>query len=204
LRSSARTLLFFLSIFSIAWLANAQALPTATQPLRLSAFGGATGADVGLGSSRNLGATAGVDAGFGSFFGLQPAIEIRGTDAADGHVVSSHKDALVGIRIGHSFGRFQPYVDVLYGRGILYYGYGGYPNPAFTLLYTHTAGNIFSPGAGIDFTLTEHFGVKIDEQYQRVATPVTTSHVIYITPLTVGVIYHFNFNRRPHIDKRMP
>jgi hypothetical protein len=72
------------------------------------------------------------------------------------------------------------------------------------LLYTHTAGNIFSPGAGIDFALTEHFGVKIDEQYQRVATPVTATHIIYITPLTFGVIYHFNFNRRAHFDKRMP
>ena len=204
MRPPVRTLLFFLSLFSIAWLANAQARPTATQPLRLSVFGGATGADVGLAATRNLGATAGIDAGFGSFFGLQPAIELRGTDAADGHVVSSEKNALIGIRIAHSFGRIQPYVDVLYGRGILYYGNGGYPNPAFTLLYTHTAGNIFSPGAGIDLALTEHFSVKIDEQYQRVATPVTASHVIYITPLTFGVVYHFNFNRRPHIDKRMP
>jgi hypothetical protein len=201
LRPPVRTLLFFLSLFSIAWLANAQARPTATQPLRLSVFGGATGADVGLAATRNLGATAGIDAGFGSFFGLQPAIELRGTDAADGHVVSSEKNALIGIRIAHSFGRIQPYVDVLYGRGILYYG-NGYLTP--TSIYTYTSGNILSPGAGIDLALTEHFSVKIDEQYQRVATPVTASHVIYITPLTFGVVYHFNFNRRPHIDKRMP
>jgi hypothetical protein len=195
--------LLFLFGFPLASVAGAQALPTATQPLQLSAFGGFTGVDVGLGGTRNLGATAGVDLGFGRYFGLQPAVELRGTEASGGHIVSSDKAVLIGVRVGHSFGRIHPYADFLYGRGILDYGNGGYPNANFTLLYTHSAGNVYSPGAGIDLQVTEHIGAKIDGQYQRFATPVNANHYIHTVPLTFGAYYRFDFNRHAKIDKRM-
>lgn len=203
MRFGARTLLLLLSGFPLVSIAGAQALPTATQLFQLSAFGGFTGTDVGLGGSRNLGATAGVDLGIGRYFGLQPALELRGTDAAQGGIVSSEKSLLIGGRVAHKYGRIQPYVDLLYGRGILDYGRGGYPNSTFTLLYTHTAGNVFSPGGGLDLAVTEHFGAKIDGQYQRFSTPVTASHQIYSVPLTFGVTYQFDFNRHAKIDKHM-
>jgi hypothetical protein len=160
--------------------------------------------DIGLAGTRTIGATAGVDLGVGRFIGLQPGIELRGTDTTEGKAVSSEKDALIGVTIAHTFGRIQPYADFLYGRGILDYGSSGFPNPTHSLLYTHEAGNIFSPGAGINLSVTEHFSVKADGQYQRIATHVTTTHFIYMTPLTFGVIYNFNFNRHAHYDKRMP
>ncbi len=203
MRFWARNLLLFLSCLSLVSLAGAQALPTATQLMQLSVFGGFTGADVHLVGTRNLGATAGVDLGIGRYFGLQPALELRGTYATDGRVVSSQKSALVGGRVARTYGRLQPYVDALFGRGILDYGLGGYPNPNFTLLYTHTAGNVISGGAGVNLAVTEHFGAKADFQYQRFSTPVTASHHIHSEPLTFGVVYLFDFNRHAKIDKRM-
>jgi len=184
--------------------AGAQALPTATQSLRITAFGGFTGSDLGLGASRNLGGTGGVDVGLGSHFGVLPAVEVRGTYAVDGHVVASDKSVLGGVRLGHAFGRIQPYFDFLYGRGILDYGGAGYPNSTYTLIYTHTAGNVMSPGGGIDFSLGERLAVKVDYQYQRFATPVNASQRIIVTPITFGVSYKFNFNHHPRYDKRAP
>jgi hypothetical protein len=199
----ARNLSLFLVFVPLVSLAGAQALPTATQPLQLSAFGGFSGIDVGLGGTRNLGVTVGADLGIGRFFGVQPALELRGIYAAGGRIVANDKEILIGARLARSFGRIEPYGDFLFGRGILDYGNGGYPNSTFTLLYTHSAGNVFSPGAGINLGITEHIGAKIDGQYQRFATPVTASHYIHVVPLTFGVVYKFDFNRHAHIDKRM-
>jgi hypothetical protein len=193
--------LFFVPCISRA---GAQALPTATQALRISAFGGFTGSDFGLGASRNLGATAGVDIGVGGFHGVHPAVEVRGTYAVDGHVVASDKSVLGGIRLGHPFGRIHPYFDFLYGRGILDYGGAGYTNSTYTLIYTHTAGNVMSPGGGFDLSLSERFAVKVDYQYQRFATPVIPAQHITVTPITFGVAYKFNFNHHPRYDKRAP
>jgi opacity protein-like surface antigen len=203
MRLWARNLLLFLACLPWVSYAGAQSLPTATQLMQLSVFGGFTGADVGLGGSRNLGATAGVDLAIGRYFGFQPALEIRGTDATSGRVVASQKSALVGGRVSRTYGRIQPYFDALFGRGILDYGLGGYPNPTFTLLYTHTAGNVLSGGGGVNLAVTEHFGAKIDYQYQRFAAPVTASKHVTSTPLTFGVVYLFDFNKHAKIDKRM-
>jgi hypothetical protein len=199
----ARNLVLMLMSVPLVSLAGAQALPTATQTLTLSAFGGFSGVDVGFGGTRNLGATLGADVGFRHFAGLQPAVEVRGTYASGGHIVSNYKTLLIGGRVARTFGRIQPYADFLYGRGILDYGNGGYPNANYTLLYTHSAGNVFSPGGGINLTVTEHIAAKIDGQYQRFATPVTASQIIYTVPLTFGVEYRFDFNRHAKIDKHM-
>ena len=203
MRFWTRNLLLFLMSVPLASLAGAQALPTATQPMQLSAFAGVTGEDVGLGGSQNKGATVGVDVGVRRFFGVQPALEVRGTYASGGHIVADNKTAMIGVRAARTFGRIEPYADFLFGRGILDYGNGGFPNANYTLLYTHSAGNIYSPGGGFNLRVTEHFGAKIDGQYQRFATPVTAKKYIYVVPLTIGVVYNFDFNRHAKIDKHM-
>lgn len=204
MRPWPRLLLLCLLLLPSVFHAGAQALPTATQPLTISAFGGFTGSDLGLDASRNLGGTAGVDVGFGSHFGLLPAAEVRGTYASGGHIVASDESVLGGIRIARTFGRIQPYFDFLYGRGILNYGPPGYPNSTYTLIYTHTAGNVLSPGGGIDLILNERFSVKVDGQYQYFSTPVNASQRIKVTPLTFGVAYKLDFNHHPRYNKRAP
>lgn len=190
-------LIFFTAICSIA---GAQAFPTATQPLQLSAFGAATGTWTGLGGGRNLGVTAGVDIGWKPFHGFYPAIEGRGTYPIDGGQVDSQENALVGFKASRFYGRFHPYGDFLVGRDKIKYQNGGYPNPSHTLLYIDSVSNVFSYGGGLDLAMTDNLSLKVDAQLQHYGVPVTTSGHIYSTPVSIGVVYNFDFNHHIHYN----
>lgn len=193
----AATLLLF-ALVSVSS-ARAQASPTATQGLQLSVFAGATGTETGLLQGRNLGITAGVDLGFGRFFGLHPAAEIRGTYPIDSGDIVGEQNVLGGLRLDKAYGRFRPYGDFLYGRGELNYQGIGVLNPSGTLFYLQSFSNVMSPGAGVDIDLTPHFAVKADAQFQHYKVPVTTSGTLWSTAVTVGVVYRLDFNRHHHI-----
>jgi hypothetical protein len=183
------------TIAAFAPFAHAQATPVATQSLQLSAFGALTGTYTGLSGGRNLGFTAGADLGFYPYRSFYPSLEIRGTlPAFKGHV-DNQKNILAGLKVERHYGRFHPYADILFGRAAIHYANGGYPNPANDFLYTETPTNVLSPGVGLDLTLTDHIALKGDAQFQRLSTPVTVSGHIYAKPLSLGVIYRFNFNR---------
>jgi opacity protein-like surface antigen len=166
-------------------------MPTASRLFSLSAFGGATGTFTGLDGGRNIGITAGGDIGFRPFHAFYPSVEVRGTYPFDDGQVDSQKNILVGGKVERYFGYFRPYADFFWGRGKIDYLHGGYPNPEGTLLYLDSVSNVFAAGGGLDFTLTDHFALKIDAQFQRYATPVTTSGSIYATPIIIGVVYRF-------------
>jgi hypothetical protein len=185
------------AVAAIAPFAHAQANPTATQSLQLSVFGAATGTYTGLSGGRNLGFTAGVDLGFLPYRSFYPSLEVRGTyPFVKGHV-DNQKNILAGLKVErHYYGRFHPYADILFGRAAIRYANGGYPNLANNFLYTETPTNVLSPGIGLDVTLSDHFALKGDAQFQRLSTPVTSSGHIYAKPLSLGVIYRFNFNRK--------
>jgi hypothetical protein len=195
-RLYATTLAIFATA-ATAPIAYAQASPTATQALQLSVFGAGTGTYTGLHGGRNLGVTAGADLGFHSFRGwFYPSLEIRGTYPFVTGQVVSNKNILGGIKFERYYGRFRPYADILYGRAETHFESGGFPNPEINFIYTKTPANVLSPGVGVDVTLTDHFALKADFQFQRYATPVTTSRRAYAKPLTLGVVYRFNFNRQ--------
>ncbi len=172
-------------------LARAQAIPAATRPFTLSAFGAATGTFTGLDGGKNLGITAGGDIGFKPFHLFYPSAEVRGTYPIDDGKVDAQKNILFGLKVERFYGRFRPYVDFLYGRDKIDYQNGGYPNPSGTLLYLDSISNIYSFGGGLDYTLTDHFALKIDGQFQHYGTPVTPSGSIYSKPITIGVVYRF-------------
>jgi opacity protein-like surface antigen len=172
-------------------LLRAQAIPAASKPVALSAFGGATGTFTGLGGGKNIGITAGGDITFKPYHRFYFSGEIRGTYPFDSGKVDSQKNFLFGVKVERYYNNFRPYVDFLYGRDEIDYKNGGFPNPAGTLLYLDSVSNIFSAGGGLDYTLTDHFALKIDGQFQRLATPVTTSGSIYSKPITIGVVYRF-------------
>lgn len=182
------------AIAPFAPFAHAQATATATQTLQISAFGAATGTYTGLSGGRNLGITAGVDVGFYPYRSFYPSLEIRGTYPFVKGEVDSQKNILAGLKVERHYGRFHPYGDILFGRAAIRYANGGYPNPANDFLYTENPTNVLSPGIGLDVTVTDHFALKGDAQFQRLSTPVTTSGHIYAKPLSLGVIYRFNFN----------
>lgn len=185
----ALTLLCF--ALAASSLLRAQAIPAASRPFALSAFAGGTGTFTGLSGGKNIGITAGGDITFKPYHRFYFSGEIRGTYPFDNGTIDSQKNFLFGAKVERYYHNFRPYVDFLYGRDKIDYERGGFPNPAGTLLYLDSVSNIFSAGGGVDYTLTDHFALKIDGQFQRLATPVTTSGSIYSKPITIGVVYRF-------------
>lgn len=174
--------------------AHAQSASTANQRLQLSAFGGVSGVYTGLDRGRNLAITAGADLEARRFLHVNPALEVRGTIPLNSGAVVGERNLLGGVRVSGAFGRLHPYVDFLFGRGEL-----RYDPPALsydqTFLYTQTASNVLSPGAGLEYRVLPSFSLRGDVQYQRYRTPVTASGHVYSKPITAALVYHFDFNR---------
>lgn len=170
--------------------AHAQAGPTASQQLELSAFAAGTGTFTGLG--KNVAITAGADLAFPSFHRYRPVLEVRGTEPIDNGKVAGEKSFLAGLRVERHFGQMRPYVDFLIGRGEI--DYAGYQVDNF--IYLKTTSTVYSPGFGVDYDLTEHWSAKGDFQLQRWDTPVTASGDIYSKAISIGAVYRFDFN--PH------
>ena len=183
-----------LTLFCFALVASsqlhAQAMPTADKPFSFSAFAGATGSWTGLSGGKNLGITAGGDISFRPFHSFYPSVEVRGTYPVDGGTIDSQESIQFGAKAERYYGNFRPYVDAFYGRGKITYLNGGYPNPAGTLLYLDSIANIYAGGGGVEYTLTDHFAIKLDGEYQHWGSPVTTSGSLNTTAVTIGVVYH--------------
>lgn len=184
------------AVFMFVWcsIAGAQAIPAATQPLQISVFGAGTGTWTGIAGGRNLGITAGVDVGWKPFYNFYPSIEVRGTYPVDGGQVDSQKNVLAGFKAARFYGRYHPYGDFLYGRGKIIYENGGYPNPAGTLLYIDSVSGVFSYGGGLDLSISDNFALKVDGQFQHYDEPVTSSGSVYSKQVSLGLVYHLNFN----------
>ncbi len=168
---------------------QAQADGAATRSLVISAFGGLSGVFTGLDTARNLSITGGVDLGFHPFYGLLPAVEVRGMYPVDGGSLIQEKNILGGFRLEKRRGRFRLYGDALFGRGQIDYLNGGFFNSTGTYRYETTSSNVFSAGAGASLDLTPQIAVFVDAQFQRYATPVTASGYLWSKPVTVGVTY---------------
>ena len=192
-----RRALFFgvgMVVLTVAGLgrAGAQAVPTATAGMQISAFGGATGTFTGVGFGKNLGVTAGVDVTFRPLFTLFPSVEVRGTYPVDRGQVDGQKNVLGGLKLARHLGRLEPYGDVLFGRGEIDYR-PPLANAADTILYQQTASSVLSLGAGCDVFLTDRLGFKGDFQFQKYESPVTASGNVFAKAFTVGVVYRLPF-----------
>ena len=172
--------------------AIAQAVPTASQALQLSAFGGLTGVFTDIEGGHNLSISAGVDLAFLSLRGFHLAAEGRGTYPMDTGTISSQKDALGGMRVDRQYGHVRPYVDFLAGRGEIDYLNGGITIGPLT--YLSTSSTVLSGGGGVDLDLSPHWSFKADYQYQHWDTPVTSSGTIHPSVVTFGAVYRFDFN----------
>lgn len=173
--------------------------PTADKLVELSAFGGLTGTYTGLSGGRNLGITAGVDVGIRSFHGFRPFLEGRGTYPVDDGHIDAQKDALGGIRVERMIlPKLRVYGDFLLGRGEIDYQNGGYPSLDGHYLFLSSTSNVYSPGVGAEYRLTEHVSALADVQLQRWDTPATASGTLWAKPITLGARYRFNFNRHDY------
>lgn len=170
--------------------------PTASQTLQLSAFGGVSGVYTGLSGGKNLDITAGLDLALPPVKHVRPALEFRGSFPIDKGTIDSQRSVLGGVRVNFLLGRrLQPYGDFLLGRGQMNYGNGYFYRNSEYLLTTSW---VFSPGLGFDYSLTDHFLVKLDGQYQRWGAAPVDGGTIYAKQGTAGLVYIFDFNRHHH------
>jgi hypothetical protein len=225
LSASVKRLIASIALALLPSVVCAQHNPTATQDLEISAFGGVTGTYTGILGGRNLSITAGGDLAFKSFFGLRPAIEVRGTLPLDNGSIGGERNVLGGVTLSKRFGRFNVYGDFLYGRGEIKFQNGGLENAAGTEVFLTANSNILSPGGGFEYDISRHFSIKGDAQFQRYATPFSQQAAPPATPpgpitvfvpsvlvplpgtlsdtaghatakaFTLGVKYRFNFNK---------
>ena len=187
-------LALLLATISGSRIAAAQSLPTAAQPLQLSAFGGVSGVFTGFGGGKNFSITAGGDLGLPVWHRLRPVVEVRGTYPMDRGLIAAEKDAMGGLRVNFLLGRrIHPYGDFLAGRGEMDYRldyiFGGY-------IFGDTTTWVYSPGAGFDYDLTDRLSLKVDAQLEHWGAPPTTTGRIYSSVGTVGLVYRFNFRNR--------
>ena len=179
----------------VAMRARAQALPTASANVRISAFAGVAGNLTGLETAKNGDITAGIDIGIRPFFGFYPALEGRGMYPVERGQLVSADNLLGGLRLARHKNRFTPYADVLFGRGLLKYANGGLPDSSGTLYYLQNTSNVISLGVGTDWDWSEHLSLKADLQLQRYDSPVVTTGTLFSKVLTIGVVYRLGFNR---------
>jgi hypothetical protein len=174
-----------------------QGIPVATQQMQLSAFSAVTPTSTGLGQGQNLTVTAGADIAFVALRRIRSMIEIRGTYPIAAGNVDKQKSFVSGPVIGYPVGRFRPYADFLIGKGAINYLGGGYIFGSQK--YISSSSVIYSPGVGLDCSMTHHFALKADLQYQRWRVPVAVSGHINSTFVSLGGTYMFDFN--PHHNR---
>lgn len=186
--------LFFISLClfpASSRMLNAQATPTATQGLELTAFAAGTGTWTNIEGGRNLGITAGADLAFKSYHNFRPAAEFRGTYPFHNGTIDAQKDLLGGLRVEYPLGRLHPYADFLVGRGQIDYQRGGLQ--VGSLIYIRSISTVFSPGVGVDLDVAPHWSVKADLQIQNWDIPFSPG-TIHPKVLSLGGVYHFDFN----------
>jgi hypothetical protein len=174
--------------------ARAQAIPTATQALQLSAFAGGSYVQTGLDNGKNVGVTAGANLGFRPLFSLSPSLAVRGMFPMSEGKIDGLAVALVGAQLERRFGRFHPYGNILFGRGQVNYVQLT-SDPTYRYVYKTSTSNVLSPGGGIDVDITHFIALKADGQYQKWSSPVTLSGQQYVTAITIGAVYRFDFNQ---------
>lgn len=172
--------------------ARGQAVPTATQTLGLSIFGGGSGVFTDVFGGHNLSLTAGANLTIRPFLGMTPSLEIRGMYPMNSGTIAGEKELLGGLKLGKNWGALHPYAELLAGRGEIDFQHGGYNNG--TLIYKSTTSPVYSGGLGVAVDLTRHFGVQADYQYQFWTDFPPLPGMVRPQVVTGMVVYKFDFN----------
>lgn len=173
-----------LALLTLSHAAAAQARSTASRSADVSVFAGGQFANPAFGPQNSGGVALGAD--YTRYIQRLPvdlSLELRANFNSNS-LLSEHT-YLVGLRAGHTFGRVTPYLDFLIGAGSIHF-----PQNTF---YTGDNSTVPSYGGGLDFAVTQSFGLKLDLQGQHWNTGEAT-----FTPTlgTVGITYHIPFRAR--------
>jgi len=174
-------------IFSLlggASAAHAQASYTATRLLDVQVGGSYVNGNSDYARSRFNGYGIYGDLDFKHHFGVEG--EFHYISDQDSNVNTYERTYELGGRYVRHYGRFSPYVKVMYGRGVF-----NYPENVANLAY-----NIAAFGGGTDIRVLRHLNGRVDYEYQKWfgfskdGTP-DTSHVLSPSLLSGGFAYHF-------------
>ncbi len=188
--SARRLLQLFVALLLSALAAphtHAQAHPTASKNMDISAFGGIINDNPDYGPQRNTGIAFG--ASVTRYFGwrVAPSLEARYTRTTGTYI--NERALMGGLRIQTDFHRFHPYADFLGGVATIHFDVP--PSPG----YTDDHAPVYAYGGGVDIDIVRRFQLKVD--YQAETMSFDRNFSIAPRPLTIGVVYRIPF--RPHV-----
>ena len=169
------TLLCFL-FSGLAVSLHAQATATATRSVDLQVGGGFVTADSDYADNRYKGGFVFVDLDVTQHFGAE--FEIHQVYSPYGDDVHE-RSYEIGPRYSRTYGRFVPYVKVMYGRGVF-----NFQDNVANLAY-----NMFAGGIGTDYKVTHHINARAEYEYQHWSSFQDSS----LSPslISLGAAYHF-------------
>lgn len=178
-----------LAIVPVAGWGQQDTSATATKTSGISVFGGYSRTATDYETSTN-GFTVGADL-TRHFSLLDGSLEARYQYGGSGDVVSERTFA-GGVKVEKYFHGFRPYLDVLVGQGNI-----TFPHPFVfpSGPYTHDNSIVYEYGAGLDYDVSRHFGLKVDGQLQRWKLG-NANKPLSPDVITVGVYYRIPFKPR--------
>lgn len=175
-----KSLTLVLTLFGAVSFAAAQAEPTASRVGDLQIGAGFSNANTDYLPYRANGFTA--------YFDFDTKYHHLGLDGAFRFINDSssniyEKTYEIGPRYSRSYGKFQPYVKLLYGRGVFNFANNG-------VTVANLAYNMFAIGGGVDYHLIPSINVRADYEYQRwLGFP---PNGLNPSVITIGAAYHFH------------
>ncbi len=188
-----RLVVLCVGILPVAALGQRVVDPTAAKTTGVSVFGGYSRTATDFETNTN-GFTLGADL-TRHFSLLDASLEARYAHGGPGDVVSESNFA-GGVKVEKYFHGFRPYVDFLVGEGNITFTH---PFVFPTGPYAKDNSIVYEYGAGLDYDVSRHFGVKIDGQLQRWKLG-NANKPLSPDVITVGVYYRIPF--RPRFGQR--
>lgn len=169
--------------------AHAQTTETASQDLRIRAFGMYSHVDTDYAGGVNNGGTFGVDVDFKipHVRGIKPGVDIR--EVISSGSIANQRVFSGGPQIVLSGGRYHPYFDFLVGSGTI-----SFPHPTIPG-YTHDNSFVYTLGGGIDVTVHGPWAVRADYQRQQWKLQESTPS-FYPTQFSIGLRYQVHLRNK--------
>lgn len=193
--ASLTAFLFLVAGLMLAPNLRAQSLATARRGAEITAFGGYSVSHPDYGGTSYNGETIGANFTLFKNWWVDPSVEVRFNHSSNS--IISENAFLVGPRVQKDYGRFHPYVDALFGVGVISY----HPAPTFSPDDHQDSGRNIAFGGGVDFDVTRNFSAKVDFQEQNwnlgknpPFQPDGSNYTLSPSVLTFGVTYHIPFS----------
>jgi Outer membrane protein beta-barrel domain len=178
----------------------AQASSTASRALDIQIGGGFALVSPDSEPVHNKGFGAYADVNFRAHYGIEGEFHFASDTLGTGQYEKTYE---VGPRYFRTYGRFIPYIKLLYGRGVYNFTEPYCAPPAGDPLtepcpvngpfvyqpVANLAYNMVAGGAGVDYELLKHVNLRADWEYQRWFHYEGSS--LSPSMFTVGGAYHF-------------